>query len=66
MATITRENIGLLNDKITVTVSKEDYISPFEKSLKGFAKTANISGFRKGMVPTGVVKKNVWSRCFSR
>ena len=57
MATITRENIGLLNDKITVTVSKEDYLQSFEKSLKGFAKTANISGFRKGMVPAGVVKK---------
>ena len=57
MATITRENIGLLNDKITITVSKDDYSSSFEKSLKGFAKTANISGFRKGMVPAGVVKK---------
>lgn len=57
MATIRRENIGLLNDKITITVSKDDYSSSFEKSLKGFAKTANISGFRKGMVPAGVVKK---------
>lgn len=57
MATVTRENIGLLNDKITVQVSKEDYISSFEKSLKGYAKTASIAGFRKGMVPAGVVKK---------
>lgn len=57
MATVTRENIGLLNDKIIVQVSKEDYISSFEKSLKGYAKTASIAGFRKGMVPSGVVKK---------
>jgi len=57
MATVTRENIGLLNDKITVTVKKEDYYPEFEKSLKHFAKTANVPGFRKGMVPAGVLKK---------
>ncbi|HEX5025579.1 MAG TPA: trigger factor [Agriterribacter sp.] len=57
MATITRENIGLLNDKITVTVAKEDYLPTFEKALKQYAKSANIPGFRKGMVPAGVIKK---------
>lgn len=57
MATVTRENIGLLNDKITVTVSKEDYISSFEKALKNYSKNANIPGFRKGMVPAGMIKK---------
>jgi len=57
MATITRENIGLLNDKLTVKLSKEDYFPAFEKSLKTYAKTANIPGFRKGMVPAGLVKK---------
>ncbi|MFT3703330.1 MAG: trigger factor [Agriterribacter sp.] len=57
MATVTRENIGLLNDKITVTVSKDDYLPPFEKALKQYAKSANIPGFRKGMVPAGVIKK---------
>lgn len=57
MSTVTRENIGLLNDKITVTVNKEDYFPSFEKSLKQFAKNANIPGFRKGMVPAGMVKK---------
>lgn len=54
---ITRENIGLLNDKITVTVNSEDYMPAFEKQLKQFAKNANIPGFRKGMVPAGMVKK---------
>ena len=56
MATITRENIGLLNDKLTVTLTKDDYLKGFETSLKKYAKTANIPGFRKGMVPTGLVK----------
>ena len=57
MATVTRENIGLLNDKLTVTILKDDYYPSFEQSLKKYAKTANIPGFRKGMVPVGVVKK---------
>lgn len=57
MATVTRENIGLLNDKITVTVTKEDYLPTFEKALKQYAKSANIPGFRKGMVPAGMIKK---------
>ena len=57
MATVTRENIGLLNDKITVKVAKEDYLSSFEKTLKNYSKNANIPGFRKGMVPTGMIRK---------
>ncbi|HQS56259.1 MAG TPA: trigger factor family protein, partial [Sediminibacterium sp.] len=57
MATITRENIGLLHDKLIVKLNKEDYFGNFEKTLKTFAKTANIPGFRKGMVPAGLVKK---------
>lgn len=57
MATVTRENLSLLTDKLSVKVSKEDYFPSFEKALKQYAKVANIPGFRKGMVPTGVVKK---------
>jgi trigger factor len=57
MATVARENIGLLNDKITVKVSKEDYLPTFEKKLKEYSKTVNMPGFRKGMVPTGMIKK---------
>lgn len=57
MATVTRENIAPLNDKLTVTVGKEDYLPSFEKALKQYAKSANIPGFRKGMVPAGVIKK---------
>jgi trigger factor len=57
MATVTRENIGLLNEKITVKVAGTDYLPSFEKALKSYSKTANIPGFRKGMVPTGMIKK---------
>lgn len=57
MATVTRENIGLLNDKITVKVVGEDYLPSFEKALKSYGKNANIPGFRKGMVPAGMIKK---------
>jgi trigger factor len=57
MATITRESIADLNEKITVKLEKEDYLGSFEKSLKTYARTAQIPGFRKGMVPTSVVKK---------
>ena len=57
MAAITRENIGLLNDKLTLKIEKSDYLPAFEKALKEYSKKANIPGFRKGMVPAGLIKK---------
>jgi trigger factor len=57
MATVTKENIGLLNEKITLKLEKTDYLPTFEKSLKDYSKKANIPGFRKGMVPAGLIKK---------
>ncbi|PZP44737.1 MAG: trigger factor, partial [Pseudopedobacter saltans] len=57
MATITRENIGKLNDKLVVKITKDDYYKNFETGLKAYAKNANIPGFRKGMVPSGLIKK---------
>ncbi|KAA9041600.1 trigger factor [Ginsengibacter hankyongi] len=57
MANVTKESIGNLHDKLTVKVSKEDYYPSFEKAIKDYSKKANIPGFRKGMVPTGMVKK---------
>ena len=57
MASVQRESIGKLHDKIVVTISKEDYYPSFEKTLKQFSKTANVPGFRKGHVPTGMVRK---------
>ncbi|MEP6926787.1 MAG: trigger factor [Ginsengibacter sp.] len=57
MASVTKESIGNLHDKLTVKVSKEDYYPSFEKAIKDYSKKANIPGFRKGMVPAGMVKK---------
>ena len=57
MASVTKESIGNLHDKVVVKVSKEDYFPAFEKAMKDYSKKANIPGFRKGMVPVGMVKK---------
>lgn len=57
MATVSREKIGKLHDKVTVKLEKEDYVPSFEKSLKQYAKNINVPGFRKGMVPAGMVRK---------
>jgi trigger factor len=57
MATVTKENIGLLHEKLTVKLEKTDYLPSFEKALKEYSKKANIPGFRKGMVPPGLIKK---------
>jgi trigger factor len=65
MSTVTRENIGLLNDKIVVKIEKGDYLPSFEKSLKEYGKKANIPGFRKGMVPTSLIKKMYGNSVFT-
>jgi trigger factor len=57
MATITRENIKPLHDKLMVKMEKEDYLPSYEKKMKSLSKSANMPGFRKGMVPTGLMKK---------
>src|SRR5215470_4086160 len=65
MATITKENVGLLHDKLTLTLDKKDYLPAFEKTLKDYSKKANIPGFRKGMVPAGLIKKMYGNSLFT-
>lgn len=65
MAQISREQIAPLHERIKITVVPADYNPAFEKSLKNYAKTANIPGFRKGMVPIGVIKRMHGSAVFT-
>jgi trigger factor len=57
MATTTQSTLGVNHIKVSVAITKEDYLPNYDKSLKTYAKSANIPGFRKGMVPAGMVKK---------
>lgn len=66
MATITRENIGLLNDRIRVQVNREDYLSRYQQALKDFRKKLNLPGFRKGMVPASVAANMQGQSLFSQ
>lgn len=54
---ITRQNIDALNAVVTVEIDKNDYSDKVEKILLDYKKKSNISGFRKGQVPMGLVKK---------
>lgn len=49
------------NDKasalLTITLVKADYQENVEKTLKKIRKDAQMPGFRKGMVPAGMIKK---------
>ena len=65
MATVTKENLGLLHEKLTVKLEKTDYLPSFEKALKDYSKKANIPGFRKGMVPAGLIKKMYGASLFT-
>jgi trigger factor len=65
MATVTKENIGPLHEKLTVKLEKTDYLPSFEKALKEYSKKANIPGFRKGMVPAGLIKKMYGTSLFT-
>ncbi len=57
MATVAQENIGTHHEKIIITLAKDDYVPAFNSTLKKQAKQANLPGFRKGMVPAGMLKK---------
>jgi trigger factor len=42
---------------LKIEVVKEDYTEQVETSLRDFRRKANIPGFRKGMVPKGMISK---------
>lgn len=65
MATITQQDVAPLHKQLNVTINKEDYLPQFEKSLKDYSKKAALPGFRKGMVPAGLIKKMYGSSLFT-
>ena len=54
---VTRENIDALNSVLNVQIVADDYSANVDKILKDYRKNANIPGFRKGLVPMGLIKK---------
>ncbi len=54
---ITIENIDKVNAVITAVVEPADYTEKYNKALKDAKKKINMPGFRPGMVPTSLVKK---------
>ena len=56
---VVKKDIDKLNAELTIKIVENDYKKQVEDSLKRYRKQANMPGFRKGMVPMGMVKKMV-------
>ena len=54
---ISFESPDKINGRLTLTIEKEDYEKDMEKTLKDYRKKANMPGFRPGMVPMGLIKR---------
>lgn len=54
---ISFENPDKVNGLLTLTVEEADYKENVEKTLKNSRKKANVPGFRPGMVPMGMIKR---------
>ncbi len=54
---ISFENPDKVNGLMTITVEEADFKDNVEKTLKDYRKKANYPGFRPGMVPMGLIKK---------
>lgn len=54
---ISFENPDKVNGLITLTVEEADYKDNVEKTLRNYRKRANVPGFRPGMVPMGMIKR---------
>ena len=46
-----------INGVLTMTIEQADYQEKVEKTLKEYRKKAQVPGFRPGMVPMGMIKK---------
>ena len=53
----TLKNQSAASAILTVNIQEADYSALVEKQLKNFRQKANVPGFRPGMVPMGLIKK---------
>ena len=51
------ENADKINGLMTITIEQADYQEAVDKKLKEYRKKAQVPGFRPGMVPMGLIKK---------
>ena len=51
------ENPDKINGLLTITVEEDDYKGDVEKALKEYRKRANVRGFRPGMAPMSMIKR---------
>ena len=54
---ISKRSIDDLNVVVRIAIEKQDYEATVNETLKDYRKKANMPGFRKGMVPAGLIKK---------
>lgn len=54
---VSLKNIDAVSGIVKLEIVRADYAEQVEKSLRNFRQKANVPGFRKGMVPMGMVKK---------
>jgi trigger factor len=54
---ISFEKVDNVNALLTVNIDKADCQENVDKVLKNYRKNANVPGFRKGMVPMGLIKR---------
>ena len=54
---ISLQNVDSVSAVLTVQIEKADYQEKVEKALKTLRQKVNMPGFRKGMVPASLIKK---------
>lgn len=55
------DNPDKVNGLLTITIEEDDYKNDVEKELKNYRKKANVPGFRPGMVPMGLIRRQYGS-----
>lgn len=54
---VSQQNIDKVSAVIKIEITKADYQEKVDKALRAYRQKANIPGFRRGMVPMGMIQK---------